>query len=275
MSKIQQGKMLRNARESLINPETDEYYTQTEFGAEINLTRETVSKWENKDEIPEKLVKLVKTVFNINPDYIRKGKEPMFLPPKIHVLTPRDVTLGMEGKGEISGGYAPGEEPEPVSESVIDIEYEDAVGKLIVNPVISYMDTDFVKLAVFKRTGAGNEMVGVEYEQIDTVVIPKKLYGAHLIPFKVFGESMEKLIMENSIVLVDTSPHDDIEEGKIYCFRIPYRGFIIRKVEKSLDGLYLIPYNKTFEERRIAWEEFNPEWVIGRVMWNIINPVGF
>lgn len=81
--------------------------------------------------------------------------------------------------------------------------------------------------------------------------------------------------MGNSIVLVDTKPQDDINEGKIYFFRIPYRGFIIPKVEKSPVGLYLVPYNTSFETRRIPREEFNPEYVIGRVLWNIINPIGF
>ena len=203
--------------------------------------------------------------FGFNPEYLKHEIGPKYLDaPKPSGISKKASQLGSVPKRAFG------------SPQSTTIEYdEDSVAKLVINPLIDYVNSDFVKLAVFKRTGAGNEMVGVEYEQIDTVVIPKKLYGTHLVPFKVSGESMEKLIMENSIVLVDTSPRDDIEEGKIYCFRIPYRGFIIRKVEKSLDGLYLIPYNKTFEERRIAWDEFNPEWVIGRVIWNIINPVGF
>ena len=214
----------------------------------------SVYNWESGTTEPyDKTLDRIIEDFGLRSEWLRYGIEPMFV-----------------------SDMPPSRLPEPKTPQSTNIEYdEDPVTKLVVNPLIDYVNSDFVKLAVFKRTGAGNEMVGVEYEQIDTVVIPKKLYGAHLIPFKVSGESMEKLIMEDSIVLVDTSPHDDIEEGRIYCFRIPYRGFIIRKVEKSPDGLYLIPYNKTFQTRRIAWEEFNPEWVIGRVMWNIINPVGF
>ena len=234
----------------------------------------SIYNWESGTTEPyKKTLELIERDFGLRPEWLRYGIEPMFasdIPSPQPPESPKPT--GFPKKASKLGGTSKRAFGPSRSST---IEYDDEVPKLVINPLIDYVNSDFVKLAVFKRTGAGNEMVGVEYEQIDTVVIPKKLYGTHLVPFKVSGESMEKLIMENSIVLVDTSPRDDIEEGKIYCFRIPYRGFIIRKVEKSLDGLYLIPYNKTFEERRIAWDEFNPEWVIGRVIWNIINPVGF
>lgn len=258
--KIKLGERIRDLREG-------KNISQSDFAKALGgKTKQTVYNWEQGNTSPNnETIGLMREKFGFNPEYLKREIGPKYLDePKPPGVSKKASQLGSVSKRAFDS-----------PQSTI-IEYdEDPVTKLVVNPLIDYVNSDFVKLAVFKRTGAGNEMVGVEYEQIDTVVIPKKLYGAHLIPFKVSGESMEKLIMEDSIVLVDTSPHDDIEEGRIYCFRIPYRGFIIRKVEKSPDGLYLIPYNKTFQTRRIAWEEFNPEWVIGRVMWNIINPVGF
>ncbi len=143
-----------------------------------------------------------------------------------------------------------------------------------IDPFVSYLNDDFVKLNMYHITGAGNEMVNIEFELVGEIVIPKYIYKEFYVPMKVIGESMEKLIMNLSVVMVDTSPQTQLIDKKIYCFRIPYSGFIIRQANTEPDGLYLEPFNKQYNTTKIEWSEFSPDIVVGRVVCNLINNIG-
>lgn len=229
----EQGQRLRTFRAKILK------MNQTVFGKAIRIGRDIIGEMENgQREIDTETYNLIQAVHKGNPTWIKTGKgEPL--------LKNRESRIVYD-------------EDEPFS-------------KVTIEPFISHVNDNFTKMHVYKRTGAGNEMVGDEYEPIETIVVPRKLYKRQLIPFKVIGDSMEKLIMENSIVLVDTTPQD-LEDTKIYCFRIPYRGFVIRSIQKMPDGLYLEPFNKQYEAKKISWNDFEPESIIGRVLFNIINP---
>jgi DNA-binding XRE family transcriptional regulator/SOS-response transcriptional repressor LexA len=237
MTKIQRGERLKSVRKSLD-------LSQEIFAKGISYGRHTLIEWEKgRADIPEDVYALLKSVYKINPEYIRTGKGNRFLPSRADSAGKRIANNIIMGLSEAN-----------------------------VNPFISHVNDNFTKLKVFKRPGAANDIEGTEFEPIDTIVIPRQLYSPKLIPFKVIGDSMEKLIMENSIILVDTSSRE-LEDTKIYCFRIPYRGFTIRTVHKMPDALYLEPFNRQYKEKRIFWDDFNPEYVIGRVAYNVINPL--
>jgi len=156
----------------------------------------------------------------------------------------------------------------------LENDSETGVAHIQLDPFIAYLNDNFVKMRMYHISGAGNEMVNVEFEPVGEIVIPKHIYKPNYVPMKVIGESMEKLIMNLSIVMVDTSPSERLIDKKIYCFRIPYSGFIIRQANTEPDGLYLEPFNKQFNTTKIDWSDFDPEIVVGRIVCNLINNIG-
>lgn len=140
-----------------------------------------------------------------------------------------------------------------------------------INPTITEIDEYNLKITAYEVTGAGPEREETGYEPVGSIIIPKKLYKPNLIVFKVDGDSMEKWIMNKTYVLVDPTPQNKLHDKGIYCFKIPYSGYIIRLVHTEPDALFLEPVNKQYKTRKIAWGSFNPEWVLGRVVGNLIN----
>lgn len=227
--------------------------TRKEFGERINKSENTIYNWEMGNSEPYKTYYkeiAIKTGCNLH--WLLTGQEKMF---SDSPYEPPEISKYNQARNS--------DLREQISEDIVDT--------ITIDPFISHVNDNFTKMNVFKRTGAGPEMTGVEFEVIDTVIIPRSVYNSWLMPFKVVGDSMEKIIMENSIVLVDRSPQE-LEDTKIYCFRIPYRGFVIRLIQKMPDALYLEPFNKQYEPKRIPWEDFDSESVIGRVVYNVINP---
>jgi len=227
MSKIQQGKMLRNVRESLINPETGEYYTQAEFGSEINLTRETVSKWENKAEIPEKLVKLVKTVFNANPDYIREGKEPMFLPVKAFTGS----TVLRFGTKLKEGGFI--------------AEYpEDSPGLADNHEKITRLRTQVAEtikktnshpgVRIWAYAGAGNPFNAdpAESEPMEVLHIESLVSPRYRDAFRITGISMAPVIRDKALVFCDFGDKV-LQTGGIYALNIPGEGLVVKEIRSD------------------------------------------
>lgn len=149
--------------------------------------------------------------------------------------------------------------------------FENDVPQISVDPFISNINDNYVKLTGYEITGAGNEMLNSSYEPVGTVIVPKSIYKPHYIPFYVEGDSMEKMIMNHSYILVDRSPQKRLRDKNVYCFGIPYSGFIIRLIHTEPDALFLEPVNKQYKIRRINWSAFEPDWVIGRVVCSIVN----
>ena len=107
-------------------------------------------------------------------------------------------------------------------------------------------------------------------EEVDTIVIPREVYGEGSIVLQVSGDSMEKLLMNGSSVVVDTSAKDMIS-GCLYAFMIPWEGSVVRVCISEPAGLSLIPYNKNYPASLIGWDEFDPGTVLGKVSCSVVN----
>lgn len=90
------------------------------------------------------------------------------------------------------------------------------------------------------------------------------------IVFKIKGDSMEKLIMDGSKVIIDTSDRE-IVSGGIYALNIPWEGTVVRECYIEPGGVVLMTYNKNYPEVVLSWEEFEPEIIIGKVFCSILN----
>lgn len=108
------------------------------------------------------------------------------------------------------------------------------------------------------------------YEDAETVLVPKEHYKKGFIVMRVRGDSMAKLLTHGTKVVVDTRAKD-IVSGGIYALRVPVEGSILRECHSEHGGLSLRPYNKNYPSTLIAWDEFDPEMVIGRVSCSVVN----
>lgn len=248
MTKSEQSRRLRELRKTL-------NLSQLEFGRQLGIrSRTTISTYE-ESKVPNHILDLVCNVFPVNKTWLLTGQGDMLLEP----------SPSRRAKEERSS-YASAKMEEDDSEA--------GLPHIKIDPFVSSINDNFIKLNMYHITGAGDEMVHIEFEPVGQIVIPKYLYKEHYIPMKVIGDSMEKLIMNLSVVMIDPSPQPKLMDKKIYCFRIPYSGFIIRQANTEPDGLYLEPFNKQYKTTKIEWSDFDPEIVIGRVVCNLINIIG-
>jgi phage repressor protein C with HTH and peptisase S24 domain len=123
---------------------------------------------------------------------------------------------------------------------------------------------------VFAVKGEGGHMELAKFEPMDTTVIPTEVYREGFIVIHNKGDSMEKLIMDGSKVVVDTTS-TVIVSGSIYALRIPWEGCILRECYSEPHGLLLRPYNRNCPLTKLNWDEFEPDMVIGKVFCSVIN----
>ena len=108
------------------------------------------------------------------------------------------------------------------------------------------------------------------HEEVGTVILPREVYGEGSIVVQVSGDSMEKLLMDGTSVVVETG-EKEIFSGCLYAYLIPWEGSVVRECIAEPTGISLIPYNKNYPASLIRWEEFDPENLIGTVSCSVMN----
>lgn len=108
------------------------------------------------------------------------------------------------------------------------------------------------------------------FHTLERVEIPEEGQREGLIAIINKGDSMEKLIMDGSVVVVDVFERT-IVSGSIYALRVPWEGSVFRECQAGPEGLILNPYNRNYPVTYLEWDEFKPEMVIGKVYCSILN----
>ena len=129
---------------------------------------------------------------------------------------------------------------------------------------------NYLKVDVFPLASAVEPEKLKGIEPIDVVIVPREVYSDQSLIVQITGDSMEKLFMHGSSVVINTK-HKDIVSGSIYAFKIPHEGNIVRECYSDPKGVSLIPYNKNYPLSRIEWEDFDHSMVIGKVACSVIN----
>ena len=125
-------------------------------------------------------------------------------------------------------------------------------------------------ISVFVVKGERDHMELANFEPMDTIAIPTQVHREGFIVIDNKGDSMEKLIMDGSKVVVDTTS-TVIVSGSIYVLRIPWEGCILRECHSEPDRLLLRPHNRNYLLTTLNWDEFDPDMVIGKVFCSVIN----
>ncbi len=224
--------------------------SQADLAKKLNISSAYVSQLLSgtKTNISRKLGIAISNIFNVNYDWIKSGEGEMRN--DIQLLNYQRYGSSLREAGVEFGS--------------------NTGGTTSISPIISEINDDFVKVNVYKVVYTGKPDTIPEFQPVDTIVLPKRMCGPDVISLKVYGDSMEKLIMDGSVISVDIRQRELVDK-KIYCFRIPWAGIIIRMVHTELDGLVLEPFNNEYESITFKWDEFDPDCVVGRVICNVIN----
>lgn len=132
------------------------------------------------------------------------------------------------------------------------------------------LNDNFIKVNVFSLSAVASEKELVMSDPVDSAVVPREIYTVDSIAVKINGDSMEKLLMQGSTAIIDTA-NKDIISGSLYAIRIPHEGNVVRECYSEPKGLSLIPYNKNYPASRVAWEDFDPKMIIGKVSCTLFN----
>lgn len=90
----------------------------------------------------------------------------------------------------------------------------------------------------------------------------------HTIALNVRGDSMEPVISEGGIVLIDTLDKN-IKDGKIYVFR-QQETLRLKRFEYSTSHIIIKSYNPAYQDEKVSFQEFySSSDVIGRVIYSI------
>jgi len=229
------GKRLRELRE-------EEGISQVSFAKTLGVkVKQTISNWERGVTMPtDEKMALMREKYEFNPVFLKTGKGDRRVKHRNNAVNEDNRRAGVE--------------------------------LLISSPILAEYNTNFVKVNVYQGMGAGNPIDRREYDPIDTVVVPRKYYNSHIIYVRVDGDSMEPLINQWAIVAVDQHQRELVDK-KIYCFRVPDGGFIIRRVHKRIDRIILEPYNTTYASEEYNYSDFEPDNIVGRIIANVLNPI--
>jgi len=226
--------------------------TQEEFGKKIAKSKNTIINWENRNtEPPGEIIEVLQYVFNANPNWLRTNQGQMLLPAGY-------VKKIRSAKEQKSGVYKYKEEPKLMFQETTT------------TPVIEELNGKFYEIPIYKPTINRESQDKVDFEQVSSTIIKKEDYKPQLIYLKVFDDSMEKLINQDSVIIIDTSQFSLLDK-KIYCFKTPGSGLITRTVNMEIDALVLEPYNKHYDRREIEWANFDPTIIYGRVVGSLNN----
>jgi len=231
-----QGRRLREAREELEK-------SQDVFAKEINMSRTSIWKWEKgREPIPEQIYGLLRSVYGINPAWLKTGEGEMFLDKDVSAkLDHSPIDLKNNGDKITSGRGRD-------NKSTIDIW-----------------------VYSLKRKGQDGNFLPVE-----KLGIPHSDYNEYIIAYRNPGREMGEVIPSGSIVAINTREKEPIS-GEIYLFRFHYKGkdeskqytYVLRRIQvkKGGRGLILLSDNsQLYPPLELDPEDIHDDTIMGRIM---------
>lgn len=213
----EQGKRLRDFRESLD-------LTQDKFVENIARGRTRYIDWEKgRKLVPDDILKVFQNVYGLNPDWYKTGKGPQI----IHDL-PGHAEFDIQGKGEISGGYAPGEEPPPSNNHEKIKHLRTQVAETI------RKTNTHTGIRVWAYAGAGNPFNAdpEESEPMEVIHLESLVSPRYRDCFRVTGISMAPVIRDKALVFCDFNDKV-LKTGAIYALNIPGEGLVVKEIRSE------------------------------------------
>ena len=130
----------------------------------------------------------------------------------------------------------------------------------------------YINIKYFKniRGSAGGGAFSDEDEEVEYIQIPSEVLlplshkSEHIKAINSIGDSMEPLISENAIILIDTQ-NKEAHENKIYLVSTN-DGLFIKKIQIDAEGMRLISENKNYSDIHIVDENID---ILGEVVASV------
>jgi phage repressor protein C with HTH and peptisase S24 domain len=130
-------------------------------------------------------------------------------------------------------------------------------------------NNDFEAIPLHKVGASAGKGVGIDDDyDMSTLLFPKlwfekrHLNAANLLAVDVAGDSMEPLIPDGSVVLVDKT-QTNLSNGNVYLFQMD-DDLLIKRIVRDDQGYLAVSINNSYPNMRI--NEVNTKHVIGQVM---------
>ncbi len=214
--------------------------TQIELANVLDIRQSSISDAKRRNSIPSDWCLKLFDRFGLNPDWIKKGTEPMYL---------RTET-----------GYAPVDPELPMTTMEDASLYSDPNAKNVVLSVFSMQPA---------RETAGQEPEKIGFKLMGKLSVPLSLAGEGIQVFQLDSTSMEPHLRKGAHVGVDTT-QKQVVSGELYAVHLPYEGIGIKRVFPDIakDLAILRAENPQHPEITLPLEALGHA-ILGRVVWAI------
>lgn len=245
--------------------------TQVELAEKIKIKQSSISDAKRRRSIPtDWLIKLHDT-YDLNIDWLRWGKGPMYNQSSAQNLAPLPSPAGPEGR-QPDGRQAKGSdyflpeaelaEPGQVENSLLALgepcsgDLPLARGKLtrVLSPLCSY------------EAGA----VPPNFSTAAYAVLPEELVPNDYLVFRQESLSMEPVLRKGAYVGVNTAIGSNIISGEIYAVLVPYEGLGFRRIALEDEQGYFRLFTELADLPQVQLPfQVLKDRLIGKVVWTI------
>ncbi len=115
--------------------------------------------------------------------------------------------------------------------------------------------------------GGSFEVLEGEREQVPFRLdwLKKKGVPGKMVMFEVFGDSMEPLINQGDLVLVDSS-NREVVDGKIYAVAVD-DAVVLKRVERESDRITLFSENADYPPEILTKDRADSVRIVGKMIW--------
>jgi phage repressor protein C with HTH and peptisase S24 domain len=121
------------------------------------------------------------------------------------------------------------------------------------------------KIPVFHMAGAGPPQIS-SGDIVEVVTLPDGFYRKGMLPVKIYGHSMEPVMLDGAIVGVDSYDKEFVS-GKYYAVWIDDEGAVIKKLSSEPGRVFVESLNKNEHSFYVSKDTLQDHFILGRVKW--------
>lgn len=123
-----------------------------------------------------------------------------------------------------------------------------------------------IKIKVLGKVAAGIPIEAIENIIDEEEISQEMALTGEFFGLKIKGSSMEPRILEGDVVIV--RKQEDVDNGDVAIVMVNGSDATCKKIQKTMDGITLIPYNINYESKFYSNEEIEklPIKIIGKVV---------
>lgn len=208
--------------------------TQVELAEVLDIRQSSISDAKRRNSVPSDWYMKLFEQFGLNPDWLKKGNNPMYL--------------------RTDKGYSPVDAPTavyPVCEDISKYSGPDAK-----NTIVTIHST--------QTAPEGDDISGPVLGRLN---IPQSFASPGLYVVRIDAAGMEPYIRKGAYVGIDTALRN-VSSGELYAVRLPYEGLVLKRayIDAQNNCLILRSEDATHPEMSLPLEGHESH-IVGRLVW--------